>query len=151
MRILTLGMLCGLAFGCNTNNPPTTGNTSRLDQKEVVQANRPITQDQTTANAETVDPTNTGINVRDRESSAKTPLDQYQNQPDIKLTADIRARILKAEMSVNADNVKIISQDGKVTLRGPVKSDEEKQEIETIALEIAGSDKVDSQLEVIKE
>jgi osmotically-inducible protein OsmY len=51
-------------------------------------------------------------------------------------------------MSVNAQNVKIITQDGKVTLRGPVKSPEEKQKIESIASSVAGTDKVDSQLEV---
>jgi osmotically-inducible protein OsmY len=51
-------------------------------------------------------------------------------------------------MSVNAQNVKIMTQDGKVTLRGPVKSDDEKKKIEDIALAVAGVGKVDNQLEV---
>jgi osmotically-inducible protein OsmY len=51
-------------------------------------------------------------------------------------------------MSTDAHNVKIITQDGKVTLRGPVKTDEEKQRIEDIAKELAGVDNVDSELEV---
>jgi osmotically-inducible protein OsmY len=54
-------------------------------------------------------------------------------------------------MSVNAKNVKIITQEGKVTLRGPVKTEEEKQKIEKIASDVAGADKVDNQMEVNKE
>ncbi len=51
-------------------------------------------------------------------------------------------------MSVDAHNVKIITQDGRVTLRGPVKTEEEKQRIEEIAGAVVGADRVDSQLEV---
>jgi len=47
--------------------------------------------------------------------------------------------------------VKIITQDGKVTLRGPVKSAEEKKRIEDLATAVAGADNVDSQLEVEQE
>ena len=47
-----------------------------------------------------------------------------------------------------AQNVKIITQDGKVTLRGPVRTEQEKQSVEDIAKGVAGSDNVDSQLEV---
>jgi hyperosmotically inducible protein len=54
-------------------------------------------------------------------------------------------------MSVTAHNMKIITQDGKVTLRGPVKSDDEKKQIEKIARSVAGNDNVDSQLEVEKQ
>jgi osmotically-inducible protein OsmY len=95
-----------------------------------------------------VDPDNTGVNVRDQDADAKTPIDQNENQTDIDITAEIRKRVLDTDMSVNAQNVKIITQDGKVTLRGPVKSAEEKQEIEDIARAVAGADKVVSQLEV---
>jgi osmotically-inducible protein OsmY len=52
------------------------------------------------------------------------------------------------DMSVNAQNVKIITQDGTVTLRGPVNSAEEKKKIEDIARAVVGEDKVVSQLEV---
>jgi osmotically-inducible protein OsmY len=51
-------------------------------------------------------------------------------------------------MSVDAHNIKIITQDGKVTLRGPVKTEEEKQMIQKIALDVAGANNVDNQLEV---
>src|SRR5689334_12349352 len=79
------------------------------------------------------DPTNTGVNVRDRSQAAKTPIDQNENQADINLTATIRKRVVGTEMSTDAHNVKIISQDGRVTLRGPVKSPDEKAQIEAIA------------------
>ena len=62
---------------------------------------------------------NTEVNVRDRSEAAKTPIDQNENQKDIDITANIRKRVVDTKMSVNAQNVKIITQDGKVTLRGP--------------------------------
>jgi osmotically-inducible protein OsmY len=91
---------------------------------------------------------NTEVNVRDRAENAKTPIDQNENQADIDITANIRKRVVDTQMSVNAQNVKIITQNGKVTLRGPVKSEEEKKQIEQIAAEVAGVGNVQSQLEV---
>ena len=94
------------------------------------------------------DADNTGRNVRDRDASAKTPIDQNENRKDIDVTAKIRKQVVDTKMSVNAQNVKIITQDGRVTLRGPVKSMDEKTRVETIAREVAGAANVDSQLEV---
>ena len=91
---------------------------------------------------------NTGINERDRSATVKTPIDQNENQKDIDLTANIRKRVVDTKLSVNAQNVKIITQAGKVTLRGPVKSDAEKKQIEQIASDLAGVGNVDSQLEI---
>ena len=84
---------------------------------------------------------NTEVNVRDRSDAAKTPIDQNENQKDIDITANIRKRVVDTKMSVNAQNVKIITQDGKVTLRGPVKSEDEKAQIEKMAHEVAGRSK----------
>ena len=100
------------------------------------------------ADAAAVKPDNTEINVRDRSDGAKTPIDQNENQKDIDITANIRKRVVDTKMSVNAQNVKIITQDGKVTLRGPVKSADEKTQIEKLAHEVAGAANVDNQLEV---
>lgn len=97
-----------------------------------------------------VDRDNTAVNKRDRDSGAKTPFDQNENKLDIGITADIRKRVVDTKMSVNAHNVKIITQDGKVTLRGPVKTADEKSQIEEIARSVAGANNVDSQLEVEK-
>ena len=91
---------------------------------------------------------NTEVNVRDRTDAVKTPIDQNENQADIDITAGIRQRVVDTKMSVNAQNVKIITQDGKVTLRGPVASQEEKAQIEKLAHDIAGASNVVSELEV---
>jgi len=98
--------------------------------------------------AETVDRDNTGVNTRDRDAVTKTPIDQNENQVDIDITAKIRQQVVDTKASVDAQNVKIITQDGKVTLRGPVKSADEKKQIEDIAHAVAGADKVDSQIEI---
>jgi len=97
---------------------------------------------------ENVDRDNTAVNERDRAADVKTPIDQNENQKDIAITANIRKRVVNTKMSVNAQNVKIITQNGKVTLRGPVKTADEKKQIEEIAHDVAGADNVDSQLEV---
>lgn len=96
----------------------------------------------------TADRDNTAVNERDRDQANKTPIDQNENKPDVKTTASIRARLQKEDVSVNAKNVKIITQDGAVTLRGPVKTQAEKDLAEKIAKEVAGDSKVDNQLEV---
>jgi osmotically-inducible protein OsmY len=93
-------------------------------------------------------PDNTAVNVRDRSENVKTPIDQNENQADIDITAGIRKRVVDSSLSSNAHNVKIITQNGKVTLRGPVNSDEEKKQIEAIARDVAGQSNVDSQLEI---
>jgi osmotically-inducible protein OsmY len=104
--------------------------------------------DRTHTTSPPTSPDNTGVNVRDRDGEAKTPIDQNENRTDIDITAEIRRRVVDTKMSIDAQNVKIITQDGKVTLRGPVKSADEKKQIEEMAHAVAGADKVDSQLEV---
>jgi sporulation protein YlmC with PRC-barrel domain len=97
----------------------------------------------------TAEPDNTARNARDRDNSNVTPLDQGNSQADIDTTAQIRKEIIADnEMSTNAKNVKIITMDGRVTLRGPVNSEEEKRQIGDIANRIAQSSNVDNQLEV---
>jgi len=91
---------------------------------------------------------NTAVNVRDRADEAKTPIDQNENKTDVDITAEIRRRVIDADLSMNADNVKIITQDRRVTLRGPVKTAAEKSQIEQMAAAVAGAGNVDSQLEV---
>ncbi len=97
-----------------------------------------------------VDRDNSAVNKRDRDANSKTPFDQNENKTDIGITAGIRKSVVDTKMSVNAQNVKIITQDGVVTLRGPVKTQEEKDRIEEIARNVAGVKTVDSQLEVEK-
>lgn len=93
---------------------------------------------------------NSAINQRDQSGSTKTSMDQNENQKDVKITADIRKQLVDTKMSINAQNIKIITQDGNVTLRGPVTTGDEKLQIEAIARKVAGDTKVDSQLDVTK-
>ena len=92
---------------------------------------------------------NTKINQRDRSQNEPTADQQKANTNDRQLTQQIRRAIIKDKsLSSDAHNVKIISQNGSVTLKGPVKSAEEKQAIESKAAQIAGADKVKSELQV---
>jgi len=92
---------------------------------------------------------NTKINQRDRSQNEPTADQQKANTNDRQLTQQIRRAIVKDKsLSSDAHNVKIISQNGSVTLKGPVKSAEEKQAIESKAAQIAGADKVNSELQV---
>ncbi|TVQ01775.1 MAG: BON domain-containing protein [Planctomycetaceae bacterium] len=100
------------------------------------------------SSAETSDGNAIDRNATDRSDTEKTPFDQYENKADVDITAQIRSRVVDTDMSVSAQNAKIITQNGKVTLRGEVKSETEKQHVETIALAVAGEGNVDNQLEI---
>jgi hyperosmotically inducible protein len=132
MRRIVLTALCVLAIaGCaesagrSGGNPAPTGTSPAIADRD-----------------------NTGINERDRSGATKTPIDQNENKKDIDISAQIRKRVVDTKMSIDAQNVKIITQNGKVTLRGPVKSQDEKMKIEQIANDVAGAQNVDNQLEI---
>ena len=100
-------------------------------------------------NTAAVEPDNTGRNVRDRGGETKTPGDQSESEADRTITQNIRKALTADDsLSTNAKNVKIITNDGTVTLRGPVKSEKEKADIEAKAKQVAGVKNVDNQLEV---
>ena len=95
------------------------------------------------------DADNTGKNVRDREERTLTPMDQSNKKEDLDLTANIRKALMDDDtLSTNARNVKIITRDGVVTLRGPVESDQERVAIARTAQSVAGVRRVDNQLEI---
>src|SRR5688500_17228751 len=86
-----------------------------------------------------IEPDNTARNAQDRRDDAKTPFDQAEKGSDIATTAAIRREILKTDgLSTNADNVKIITANGMVTLRGVVASESERETVKAIAVRIAG-------------
>jgi hyperosmotically inducible protein len=92
---------------------------------------------------------NTKVNQRDRSQTEPTADQQRENGTDRQLAQQIRRAVVKDKsLSTSAHNVKIIAQNGTVTLKGPVKSEEEKQAIEAKANEIAGAGKVTSELQV---
>jgi hyperosmotically inducible protein len=95
------------------------------------------------------DADNTARNQRDRDTSTQTSGDQAENPADREISANIRRAVVADDsMSTNAHNVKIITSNGMVTLRGPVKSAQEKAAIEAKAKQVAGVTRVDNQLEV---
>jgi hyperosmotically inducible periplasmic protein len=97
-----------------------------------------------------VAPDNTKVNKRDRADTALTPMDQKNNQTDLDITQKIRQAVMgDSSLSFTAKNVKIITQNGKVTLRGPVNTAEERSAIEAAARKVAGA-QVDNQIEVKK-
>ena len=94
---------------------------------------------------------NTAVNQRDRSGNTLTPMDQGPSQADRNMTMQIRQAVMHdSSLSFAAKNVKIITINGKVTLRGTVKTDAERSAIEGAARNVAGGAQVDSQLEVSK-
>src|SRR6202030_127461 len=92
---------------------------------------------------------NTQRNSSEQNRDTNTAEKQSSSNDDLALTQKIRQAVMKdGSLSMNAKNVKIIAQNGKITLKGPVDSQKEKDTIGTEAGEIAGKDKVDNQLEV---
>ena len=91
---------------------------------------------------------NTGKNTRDRDDQSQTATDQSNDPADIKITADIRKMVVNdGSLSMMAKNVKIITTDGVVTLRGPVETQKEKAAIESHAKH-AGAKKITNELEI---
>lgn len=97
-------------------------------------------------------PDNTEINKRDRDANTKTPMDQSLTKSDQAITQHIRKSIMKEEdLSTNAKNVKVITQNGEVTLRGPVNSRVELETIVERAKAVPGVKTLRNQLEVKSE
>jgi hyperosmotically inducible protein len=88
-------------------------------------------------------------NSKHNQNSAPTADQQKMNPADRELTKKIRAALHDDQsLSTYAHNIKIITQDGKVTLRGPVRSEEEKAAIEAKAVAVAGESNVINHLQV---
>ena len=130
MKTSVLALVLAVSFlGCGKNN-------------EVSKSDEPA---QTAA----VEPDNSGRNVRDADGATKTPGDQSESEADRTITQDVRQAVTADDsISTNGKNVKIVTVDGTVTLRGPVKSEQEKTNIAAKAQQIAGVKKVDNQLEI---
>ena len=89
-------------------------------------------------------------NTKTNKDQASPNADQQKrNATDSAITHRIRKAIHEdASLSTYAHNIKIITQDGKVTLRGPVRSEDEKSNLEAKAVSVAGKENVTNQLEV---
>ena len=94
-------------------------------------------------------PDNTKTNQGDANKGATTADQQKMNTADRSITKESRSSIKKDKsLSTYAHNIKIITQDGKVTLKGPVRSEDDKAAIESKAVAIAGANNVTDQLDV---
>lgn len=92
---------------------------------------------------------NTKINQRDRNPNEPTADQQKNDRSDRDITQQVRQAIIADKtFSTYAHNVKVITQNGQVTLKGPVRSEDEKRSVEEKATAIAGDGKVSSELTV---
>jgi hypothetical protein len=92
---------------------------------------------------------NTKMNQRDRNANEPTADQQKANRSDRDITQQIRKSIVSDKsLSSYGHNVKVITQNGMVTLKGPVRSEEEKKAVEAKAAEVAGADKVTNEIDV---
>jgi hyperosmotically inducible protein len=133
----------GSSRGASGDETATVSRTSRKDTN----SSRVYSKD--TNDAQSYKPDNTGRNVRDRSDATLTPEEQGSSDSDRELTRSIRRAIsTNDQFSVLAKNVKIITVNGKATLRGPVENEQEKQGVESAAKSAAPGATVDNQLEV---
>ena len=94
-------------------------------------------------------PDNTKVNERDRKSDTVTADKQGNSKEDVARTADIRKAIREhKDLSTYGQNVKVITLNTQVTLRGPVRDQQEKQLIGQIAANVAGAQNVKNELEI---
>lgn len=94
-------------------------------------------------------PDNTKSNAQDRVNGGVTADQQKNDRSDRELTKEIRRAVVKDKsLSTYAHNVKIITQNGEVTLKGPVNSEDERKTIVAKAEQVAGPGKVNDQLSV---
>ena len=92
---------------------------------------------------------NTGVNVRDKSGATTLPTDQSGASFDLELAAAVRKAIVEDEsLSTLAHNVKVVTQGGSVTLRGPVQTADEKSRIGQLAQGTAGVTRVENQLDI---
>jgi len=101
------------------------------------------------AGNEKAKPDNTATNERDRSGETQTSGDQANSSADLKTTQAVRQALMKdGQLSTTAKNIKVITANGQVTLRGPVKTAQEKAKIDQLAKSAAGGAKIDNQLDI---
>jgi hyperosmotically inducible periplasmic protein len=97
-------------------------------------------------------PDNSKVNERDRQPDATTADQQKNSKGDLEITRKVREAIVKDKsLSTYAHNVKVVTQGGVVTLRGPVRTNDEKVAIEKITVQVAGAGNVRNELEISPE
>jgi hyperosmotically inducible protein len=157
LRVLPASVLaCGLLFAgplalAETGKANDTETTTTKRSTKVVKHQGGDSTKSGDSRPADVAADNTGTNKRDRDDRAVTADQQKNDKSDVELTAAIRRAVVDDKtLSTNAHNVKIIVQDGRVTLKGPVASKAEKATIEKKAAEVVGPAKgrVTSEIEI---
>ncbi len=160
IRQLFIAGLITSASACQLSGDDRSGPTSRPADDVGVRSAQPLREpaaaldpvdvnDPATA-ARTAEADNTKVNRRD-DSDALSPMDQGNSKAETETTAAIRKGIIAdKESSADAKNIKIITIGERVTLRGPVKSKQERARIEALALRTSCVAAVDYQLEIIR-
>jgi hyperosmotically inducible protein len=99
--------------------------------------------------AQQTPPDNTRVNQRDRAASQVTADQQKNNRSDVAITRDIRRALVNDKsLSSYAHNIKVITQHGDVTLKGPVRTEDEKKVVEAKATDVAGAGHVNNEISV---
>ena len=151
MHIVAALAVLGFAAGCQqkTENQGASSDTSYRSSgsdRDTATSSRSTSESTDAANKPA---DNTARNIRDRAGDTLLPGDQGGSDSDRDITRRIRRAITQNDqLSTMAKNVKIMTVNGKVTLRGPVKSDQEAKTIMDAAQSAAGPGVIDNQLEV---
>lgn len=123
--------------------------TSTLAANDATGRSNPASATAATSNAQAHDADNTARNKRDRNDATQTPPDQSSNKGDVELTRKIRKALTDDNtLGTNAKNVKIITVNGQVTLRGPVANADERAKVVAAATNMVGANQVKDELEV---
>jgi osmotically-inducible protein OsmY len=94
-------------------------------------------------------PDNTAVNAKDDNGTSITPMDQSNTPADLETTQSIRRSLMRDDtLSTDAKNIKVITANGVITLRGPVKTYAERETIVRLARGAEGANRLDDQLEV---
>lgn len=149
--------------GTTLSKKPNTNKGTQRDQKtpevlnevskavdELHKTNSEVSRLPSRSKALNVAADNTRIN-RLQDGDPRLSADQQGNSlNDIAITSKIRRSIIRrSDLSVYAQNVKIITRDGYVVLKGPVRSEAEREIVENTAAEVAGIENVVSGIGVV--
>src|ERR1700682_1050513 len=130
MKILLLPAIASILLVCSSQGQQATATPSDSAASDSTKAD------------------NTKRNSSEQNKNTDTAEKQSNSKDDLALTQKIRQAVVKdGSLSMNGKNVKILAQDGKVSLKGPVDSQQEKDTIAAKAGEIAGKDKGDNKIE----
>ena len=151
---LTLVSFVSQAENAASDRNTTTGNPHSTNTNSTgTENNYPMNRGNNTDsykfnNTEENKADNTGMNKRDRDDRTVTPMNQSNNKEDLEITQAIRKSLMKQDLSTNAKNIKVITQNGDVTLRGPVNNKAELEKVTQLAKAVPGIKNLNNELEV---